>query len=115
MHETSCKPASCVQTWCRIFQLPVSGMDAAYVNWLSRAADFMQLICLVPPGPKSRSTCLGTKVPFNFRHNGTKLYYYFLLYKVIFECKILEIHGQAGGTVFKGKAAAESGPSVVVW
>ena len=118
MRETCCKPISSVQTQSRIFRLLVSGMDLARVNWLRRAAECMQLIYLVPPAPKSRCTWLGTEVPFSFRHGSKKFSCSFLLTKVIFfraQNPLFAICSQANGTVSKGKAAAESGPSIVIW
>lgn len=100
-----------------ILCLPVSGMDLAHVNWLRRAAEFMQLIYLVSPAPKSRRTCLGTKMPFSFRGSSKSFSYSFLLTKAIFfqvQNLLFAICSQASGTVFKSKAAAQSGPSVVI-
>lgn len=117
MHETCCKPISSVQTQSLIFWLPVSRMDLAHVNWLRRAAEFMQLIYLVSPAPKSRRTCLGTKMPFSFRDSSKNVSYSFLLTKVVFfrvQNLFFAICSQASGTVFKSKAAAESGPSIVI-
>lgn len=94
------------------------GVGPANASCLRRAPEFIHLIYLIPPSPKGRIICLGTKVPFSFRDGSKRFSYSFLLTKVVFvqvKNPFYTISSQASGTVSKCKVAAEFVSSIATW